>query len=68
MPLKPGKSREVISENIAREIESGRPQKQAIAIAFNKAGKSKKSRAAVRKRKRTRSRRKNRRQRVLTRR
>lgn len=40
--LKPGKSKKVISDNIATEIRSGRPKKQAIAIAYSKAGKSKK--------------------------
>lgn len=44
MPLKTGKSRKVISSNIATEMNAGRPQKQAIAIAFSKAGKSKKGR------------------------
>lgn len=42
MPLKTGKSKAVISENIATERRSGKPEKQAIAIAFSKAGKSKK--------------------------
>lgn len=40
MPLKNGKSKKVISENIAKEIRSGKPRKQAIAIAFKKAKKS----------------------------
>lgn len=40
MPLKAGKGRETISQNIKREIEAGRPQKQAVAIALNKARES----------------------------
>lgn len=39
MPLVPGKSRKVVSENIRREMRAGRPQKQAIAIALSNARK-----------------------------
>lgn len=39
MPLKAGRTKAVISENIKREIAAGKPQKQAIAIAYSKAKK-----------------------------
>ena len=41
MPLKSGKSKKVVSANISELRHSGYPQKQAIAIAMSKAGKSK---------------------------
>ncbi len=41
MQLKSGKSKKVIEENIKTEMKAGRPQKQAVAISFSKAGKSK---------------------------
>jgi hypothetical protein len=44
MPLKKGTSKKVIAENIKREIAAGKPARQAAAIAYSYAGKSKKTR------------------------
>ena len=41
MPLEKGSSKEVISHNISKEVEAGKPQNQAVAIAMHEAGLSK---------------------------
>jgi hypothetical protein len=41
MPLKKGNNPKTISSNIKTEIASGRPQKQAVAIALSTARKGK---------------------------
>jgi hypothetical protein len=42
MPLVKGKSNKAVSQNIKELVNSGKPNKQAIAIAMQKAGKGKK--------------------------
>jgi len=44
MPLKKGSSRATVSHNIRKEMKAGRSRKQAVAIALNAAGKSRKKR------------------------
>ena len=38
MPLKKGKSKTAISYNIAELVRAGYPRRQAVAIAYDKAG------------------------------
>jgi hypothetical protein len=45
MPLQKGSSRKAMSQNIRTEIKAGRPPKQAVAIAYSVAGKSRKRKA-----------------------
>jgi hypothetical protein len=42
MPLMKGKSKKIISKNISELRNSGRKEKQAVAIAMSEAGKSRK--------------------------
>ena len=42
MPLKKSKSKEAFKDNIKAEISAGKPQKQAVAIAYSEAREGKK--------------------------
>jgi len=42
MPLKKGKSKKIVRENISELVHAGKPQKQAVEIAMNEAGMKKK--------------------------
>ncbi len=44
MPLAKGKSKATIAQNIATEIRAGKPPKQAEAIAYSEARRSKSKR------------------------
>jgi len=35
VPLRPGKSPAAFSENVSTEMHAGKPQKQAVAIAYS---------------------------------
>lgn len=45
MPLVKGKSKAEFKQNIATEVSSGKPVKQAVAIAYSQAGEKKPSKA-----------------------
>lgn len=45
MPLEQGKSRAAFSRNIATEIKNGKPQKQAVAIAYSVKRKARRARS-----------------------
>lgn len=47
MPLKHGKSKKVISENIREMMHSGHPEKVAIAAAMRQAGKSRRRKSRM---------------------
>lgn len=49
MPLKVGKSPKVFSANVKAEMDAGKPQKQAVAIAYSQKRKAtEKSKTKVR--------------------
>ncbi len=38
MPLRKGKSRKAFSANVSTEVRAGKPEKQALAIAYREEG------------------------------
>ena len=52
MPLKKGKSKVVIAYNIAELVKAGYPQRQAVAIAYDKAGLSRDKKPKVKRKSR----------------
>ncbi len=48
MPLKKGSSRTTVGHNIKKEVASGKPKKQAGAIAIRTAGKARPRKGAKR--------------------
>ena len=49
MPLKSGKSKKVISENVGEMVRSGHPVDQAVAAAYREAGHGNSTRKPARK-------------------